>query len=425
MDEVLGGKRFCDYKEFKEFADKAVDKTKKGVYILAEGFVEIGYVLKYARDYGILYESGYRNMEEFARAEYNIDKSQASRYIAINDKFSEGGYSDQLKEQFRNFGSTKLTLMLNLPEVVQEALTPDLSKADIQAIKTEVETELNITPLEVEIEKAENPEYQEQEESILKKALKNFLHDNHEVYKDLFEVISKPYLVEDIADILCPGESKVDMTRIPGVGRLMISYYGAEKNMKVINIRSNEQAEFTWQDLENVLISIMTGDDVAAAWQKVYGESYPEKTEVAPVQREKQKSKVTKAVVPSPEPKKPLLHDVEPSIPEPDPVEPPEETEIVPAEPEKQIEGQDSIENHKEWMPEPVVDTTYEDVTESAETGQNGMKNVQNESETAHSEKKEILDKLYVLRQKVLNNNKADAEVLAGEILKKIGGWQP
>lgn len=410
------------YKEFKAELDAEMSRA-------ANSFVRIGYALKVARDTNILYESGYTSVVAFAAAEYNLDKTQVSRFIAINDKFSEGGYSNKIQDQYAGFGYAKLSMMLNMPDEVNELLTADLSKTDIKAIKDEIAEEQKTSDIEMMIEQQEHLQEhpEQQEENMLDKAVKSRLQVDPEMYADLHQVISQPHSVRDVAEIFCPGESKVDMVRIPGIGRLMVSYKGPDKNIDVVAVRTGEKETYTWEDMETLLLRIMPEDDVAAAWQQAYGEPYPEKRKVAPVQPEKKpekpKSKVTKAAVSSP--KKPLLHDVEPSIPEPDPVEPPEETEIVPAEPEKQIEGQDSIENHKEWMPEPVVDTTYEDVTESAETGQNGMKNVQNESETAHSEKKEILDKLYVLRQKVLNNNKADAEVLAGEILKKIGGWQP
>ena len=103
-----------------------------------------------------------------------------------------------------------------------------------------------------------------------------------------------------------------------------------------------------------------------------------------------------------------------------------------------QIEGQDSIENHAEWMPGKVIDTTYEDVTEGAKVAPVQQENAQNEQENVQgppendqdeekrvciSDKRKILDKLYVLRQKILNNNKADAVVLAEEVVSMIGDW--
>ena len=102
------------------------------------------------------------------------------------------------------------------------------------------------------------------------------------------------------------------------------------------------------------------------------------------------------------------------------------------------LRGQDSIENHAEWMPGKVIDTTYEDVTEGAKVAPVQQENAQNEQENVQgppendqdeekrvciSDKRKILDKLYVLRQKILNNNKADAVVLAEEVVSMIGDW--
>lgn len=37
---------------------------------------------------------------EFAKAEYGLSKDIVSRYIAINDRYSEGGYSDRLQDKY-------------------------------------------------------------------------------------------------------------------------------------------------------------------------------------------------------------------------------------------------------------------------------------------------------------------------------------
>lgn len=441
------------YKEFKAELDAEMNRV-------ANGFVRIGYALKVARDTSILYESGYTSVVAFAAGEYNLDKSQVSRFIAINDKFSEGGYSDRIQEQYAAFGYAKLSLMLNLPDEVNELLTPDLSKADVKAIKAEIDEEQKTTDIELMIEQQEHPK--QQEENMLVKAVKSRLHDAPEMYGELFDVIGQPHSVRDVSEIFCPGESKVDMVRIPGMGRLMVSYKGPDKNIELVAVRSGEKESYTWQDMENLLNSIMPGNDVAAAWQQVYAEPYPEKAKVAPAQPErstvnterstakqeqpkpKEKSKVTRAVVPKPEPQKepekPLLHDVEPSIPKPDPVEPEmqQEPEKEVKDADDQIEGQDSIQNHEEWMPGKVIDTTYEDVTEKQKVAPVQQENAQEEQENVQeppendqdeekrvciSDKRKILDKLYVLRQKVLNNNKEDAAVLAEEIVSMIGCW--
>lgn len=44
------------------------------------------------------------------RGEESIDKTQVSRFIHINDKFAENGYSDHLLPEYQGYGYAKLTL---------------------------------------------------------------------------------------------------------------------------------------------------------------------------------------------------------------------------------------------------------------------------------------------------------------------------
>ena len=131
MEQVI---EYRSYQEYKQELDTELKKT-------AEGFVRIGYLLKVARDTSILAESGYDNVVDFARAEYGIDKTQVSRFIHINDKFSQGGYAPELKEEYQGFGYAKLSIMLSLPDSVNEELTPDFSKSEVQQVKDEIDEE--------------------------------------------------------------------------------------------------------------------------------------------------------------------------------------------------------------------------------------------------------------------------------------------
>lgn len=65
-----------------------------------------------------------------------------------------------------------------------------------------------------------------------------------------------------------------------------------------------------------------------------------------------------------------------------------------------------------------------ENVQEEPENAQKSPENDQDEEKrVCISDKRKILDKLYVLRQKILNNNKADAAILAEEVVSMIGDW--
>ena len=66
-----------DYQGFKRDTDLAVEKIRTGAMTMAQGAVELGYQLKVARDTGVLQESGYSSMGEFARAEYGLRPDDA------------------------------------------------------------------------------------------------------------------------------------------------------------------------------------------------------------------------------------------------------------------------------------------------------------------------------------------------------------
>ena len=117
-----------NYSEYKAALDEQIKES-------AEGFVKIGYLLKLAKDTDILKDSQYSNVIEFAKAEYGIDKTMVSRFISINDRFSENGNSPVLRTTYQGFGYAKLAIMLQLPDTLNEELTPEYSKREIQTLK--------------------------------------------------------------------------------------------------------------------------------------------------------------------------------------------------------------------------------------------------------------------------------------------------
>ena len=319
--------------------------------------------------------------------------------------------------------------MVSLPDELNEVLTPDLSKADVQAIKAEVDEEKKVSDIELYLEQQQEP--QEQEETLLGKAVKIILHDDPELYGEIHHIIHTDHRAKDLAEAFAPAGTKVDFARILGVGRLAVSFKGSDRDIEIVNVRSGEKEIADWTSLEDILARLMPDDDVNISWGKVYGEAYPAKEKVAPVQpnwgkvnmpdmpvKEKptrEKSKVTRAITERPRPprkeepvpEKPLLHNIEPTIPVPDPVPEPENQKEPVREPEteEQITGQDSIENHEEWMPMPVEDTE------------------KSQEERQLNEKNEILNMLYEVLQLVKNDDKQAALIRAEEVTRLIGVW--
>ena len=385
MEQVI---EYRSYQEYKQELDTELKKT-------AEGFVRIGYLLKVARDTSILAESGYANVVDFARAEYGIDKTQVSRFIHINDKFSQGGYAPELKEEYQGFGYAKLSIMLSLPDSVNEELTPDFSKSEVQQVKDEIDEEKKTTDIEVMLE--EKDSVQQSFNTNLEKAVYQLGKDAPEVYKRLWEsAVKNGESGKRFIENLIPDEKAMYIVRIPGAGRCMLSMKAEEDTVKLINIRDSSANEtYTKQELEDALKKMLPDTDTwGKAWESLYGEKLPaeKNAAVAPVQPKAAPRKESKVIVPKkPEPEKSVqnipesvsktqesvpeskeivsetaqkkemtLNDVNPEIPAPDPKQikedVPEEKPDVQQDTNEQIPGQDEIQNHPEYMPEKKTD---------------------------------------------------------------------
>lgn len=289
------------YQEYKAELDEELQKT-------ANGFVRIGYLLRIAQDTNILQESGYSNVNEFAQVEYGLDKSQVSRFIGINERFSQGGYSEQLMEQYRGFGVAKLAIMLQLPDTINQELSPEYSKAEINAIREEVKEEQIITPMEVLMEDTDT---NLDDRNLLGRVLYQLGKENPGVFREMHEVISEELaagkdldaseerIISGVAEILAPSGEAIHMVRIAGEGRKMLSVKGTGTDLVVVDVRSSEKKSFTWKELAREAWDICHGMSLDEAWERTYGDPFPEETlqenaKVAPVQQKKA-SKVTKA----------------------------------------------------------------------------------------------------------------------------------
>lgn len=330
------------YQEYKQELDAVLTRT-------AEDFVQIGYLLKVARDTNILAESGYATVTDFAKAEYGIDKTQVSRFISINDRFSENGYSDHLMQNYQGFGYAKLTLMLQIPNEINEALPPTLSKTEIQAIKDEVDAESQVSDIEVEIEKAEAAAVTDKpmlppEGSPLKRNIWQLGKEQEELFRKLWEICNKSNYPRNTAimDALIPQGDAVYTVRIPGERRtqIIVNSDGAV----VINMKTLERSKYIPQDICYEIEELLNGgSSPEERYKELYGEDLtPEEPEVAPVQPEnetpkekkpekRKESRVTKA---NTEPKKktmePEKKPEQMTIPgaEPDPAENEPETQV-------------------------------------------------------------------------------------------------
>lgn len=297
----------------------------------AESFIRIGYLLKVARDTDILKDTPYANVIDYAKTRYGLDKTQVSRFIAINERFGSKEDDSTLEDKYKGFGYAKLALMLNMPDEIIEEISPDYSKSEIEDIKKEIDEEKKISDIEVLIE---GKDESIKELNEFEKVLHQLFHDNPELFT---KIHTSTYETAELVDILAPTGEMIYSVRLLGVGRLMLSIKADSGRITITNVRTMEKTEWNIEDLAESVINIFSmaadTEDSAKAWTSLYKEEYPKKAEVAPVQQEKpvqrKEKKVQKAKIEKPKPQ-PAEKDGE----------------------EDQIPGQDSVLNHPEYLPE-------------------------------------------------------------------------
>lgn len=291
--EVAG---YATYEQYKAAFDAEARRVEMG-------FVRIGYMLRIAQDTNILEGSGYANMEEFAMKEYRIDKTQASRFININMRFSAGGYSDKLADRFMGYGVAKLGELLSLPDEIIDVLPPELTRSEIQEVKKEIREEQKISDLEVLMEEKTEPE---EDMTILEQWMDMYMRDNPEKFLKIKGIYLSEDKIQTAIDILAPSGSAAETARIPGTGRLLLSIRGKDQDLVLTNIRTNEKTTHTWDECVTAMKKICPYMvDPKEVYRSQYGIPFPgdeekkeeseqnlqaeapKKTEVAPVQPEK------------------------------------------------------------------------------------------------------------------------------------------
>ena len=339
--EVLA---FAGYKDFEAAADRTANKIK-------EGFMEMGYILKMARDTDILQDSEYTDYQDFAKRRYQLDPGTVSRYIRIVQNFSVDGNSHVLKDQYKDFGFAKLAIMLSIPEAINEALSPNLSKTEIQAIKDEVDAESKVTDIEVEIEKAEAAAVTDKpmlppEGSPLERNLWQLGKEQEELFRKLWEICFLHTAFgnknnAEIMDVLIPQGDAVYTVLIPGERRtqIIVNSDGAT----IVNLKTLERSRYTEDQICDAVRSLIDGgSSPEERYKDLYGEELTvvEEPEVAPAQldetqkekkpEKRKESRVTKANTEKKKPKEPEKKPEQMTIPgaAPDP---------APEEPETQV----------------------------------------------------------------------------------------
>lgn len=275
------------------------EDIKRRLNHLAESFVAIGYRLKQIRDTEAYRQDGYNTIYEFAEKELGLTKSPTSRFMAINDKYSIGGNSLELREEFIGLGKSRLSEMLTMDPEDYVLITNQTSIKDIREIKR--------------MEKAaEDNEVLTKFQEVLRKE-----YASPDRRKELIE-IANAKCIDDIKAAVIP-----EGYRLMKKGVLVIKFEDEKITVRTMGVSGVQ--ELTWSEILNEYDQAF---DLGAAdpWKATYGEI---EEEVKPEPKKVEKK---------PESKKPTKAESKP---------------VATSQQEEQVVGQTSIEkDFPEYLPE-------------------------------------------------------------------------
>jgi hypothetical protein len=321
----------------------------------AEGFIKIGYILKYTRDQVLFVEGGYKTLYEFAKAEYGLDKSTVSRFMAINDRYSENGNSPVIAEKHKGFGRAKLSEMLTLPLELEEEIRPETTRQEIRDLKREYREELKEKQEENEEEiqpenqhenslenercagatSGENTSSDTNFDSVILWVIKLFYKDSFkEKMKDFLklfkqEKVSKEKLAEQIQECIAPNGYAQETVRVPE-GKLFIFFKDSEEGIGLV--QGSEKQNITYPKFFELWIQLFQPEK-KASWQQLWENIYKEPVE----KKENKEPESSQKPIKNEQPKKSKSKEEQPE---------PENLE------EEQIPGQRNIEDYPEYLPD-------------------------------------------------------------------------
>lgn len=285
-----------DYQDIKQ-------EIKNNLQNIVVSFVEIGYYLKQIRDEKMYLEDGYKDIWDFAAGEYKLDRTAASRFMSINDKYSIDGNSRYLQEQYQGFGKSTLTEMLTLPVEDYELITPDTKIEDIRELKK--------AERECKEEEQSQIEGQESLLSIMPDVVPESEKPKKEeiTITDVLRELFKPREMKEQLDSLVnmdPDSSEMQWwvgdfnqsgNRTYKKMPFFLFFYSLTEGMKVKNMKTGEIKTYTYKDFYFMVRAAFGQETVRGTdvWNQAFGAEYEAeqqaKKEEEQRQREEEKRK--------------------------------------------------------------------------------------------------------------------------------------
>lgn len=106
----------------------------------ASDAVRLRYLLRRMYD-GQLWLAQYDCLDEYLQRELHMDYSLATRFMNINKKYSVGGNSEEIEDDWAGFSQSVLIEMLSMPPELIATITPDMPARKVRKIKQQAAQE--------------------------------------------------------------------------------------------------------------------------------------------------------------------------------------------------------------------------------------------------------------------------------------------
>ncbi|MCM1159358.1 MAG: DUF3850 domain-containing protein [Bacteroidales bacterium] len=260
------------------------ERIRKAKSSVVEGLVKIGFELKKIKERGLYAYEGYKDIYDFARNELQMDRTAASKMMKLNDTYSVGGYSEQvreeLEEKLNGIGKTMLIEMMYLPEEDYELVTPEVRVEDIRELK-KAEAEQEEPQIEGQMNMAEDfaetvPESEkpEKEEMTMPQAVRELFRPREmKEYLDAFVNMdpaapSMLWWVEDFR------KEHVVLKKLP----YFFFFFAKEEGVKIKNIRTGTIETKSYEELYYLARTAFAKETVIGTdvWAQAFGAEYEE-----------------------------------------------------------------------------------------------------------------------------------------------------
>lgn len=268
---------------------------KNNLGTIVKSFVRIGWQLSRIDKSGAYKNDGYNTIAEFAKAEYGMSATGTSRFIRVYEKYSVPGDNPELRDEYKDYNRSQLEEMLQIPEEDHEMIRPEAHKEDIRELnRFNRENESNPDNL-LDWKNAQTTEEK------IQATIYEFWHDNRDAMNTFF---GSDMEMRDLAEMISPSGS-----RSYRKGTVFLMFYGMDTEI-LVKVFGDDPVKMTYQEFADRTRQIFEGAAGDRAWETCFGEAV-------------ESNKI-------------------------------EQTEQL-QEQEDQIPGQDRIQNHPEYMPEPEI----------------------------------------------------------------------